>query len=185
MPMFTIKLPLFEPTHVKQAMYETMQSRFSLACNQTLGLKKEHPKWTKTDIDIEKGNLTLKKYVPVKTNVYSTFWVNYLLIGQMDKKSKYYQPSFEGIARPKKGSAQLFYKKGQWYFSFSLTFDIKQTGKEEKSIGVVRGLHLVAVAADPETHRTHSPCVFPSAPETAGSKKHEMTLKPNSPIKPF
>jgi putative transposase len=220
MPTLTIKLPLFEPTHAKQAMYETMRPRFSLTCNQMLGLKKENPKWTKTQMDhalssielpstlrqearklvlsryqdwkknqktkgfpqfrekiailfnnqnwqlhydngylkvgiptTEKGNLTLEKYVPVKTNAYSTFWVNYLLTGEMDKKSNYYQPSFEGIAKPKKGSAKLFYKKGQWYFSFSLTFDIKQTGKEEKFIGVDRGLRLVAVAGDPETRK--------------------------------
>ncbi|WP_047155400.1 RNA-guided endonuclease InsQ/TnpB family protein [Aneurinibacillus tyrosinisolvens] len=218
MPTLSIKLPLFEPTKTKEEMYETMRSRFSLACNKVLELKKDNPKLKKSEIDrllseielpstlhqearklalsryqdwkknkktkgfpsfkekisilfnnqnwqlrfdngylkvgiptVEEGNLTMDKYVPVKVNAYSLFWVNYYLTGEMDKESKYFQSAFEEISKAKKGSAQLYYKKEHWYFSFSLSFELKEKNKAEKSIGVDRGLRLVAVAGNPET----------------------------------
>lgn len=100
---------------------------------------------------IEEGNLTIEKYVPVQVNEYSLFWVNYLLTGKMDAESKYYQPSYEGISAPKMGNAQLFEKKGKWYFAFTLSFEWEPQEKREKSIGVDRGLRLIAVAGDTET----------------------------------
>lgn len=102
---------------------------------------------------IEDGILTIEKYVPVQVNDYSLFWVNYLLTGQMDTKSKYYQPSYEGISTPKMGNAQLFEKKGKWYFAFTLSFELKPQDKKEKAIGVDRGLRLIAVAGDAETRK--------------------------------
>ncbi|WP_161798238.1 RNA-guided endonuclease InsQ/TnpB family protein [Aneurinibacillus tyrosinisolvens] len=97
---------------------------------------------------IEEGNLNIDKYVPVKANEYSLFWVSYLLKNEMDKANRHYQPSYEGISKPKKGNGQLYYKNGKWFFSFSITFEMKQTDKKEKAIGVDRGLRLVAVAGD-------------------------------------
>lgn len=100
---------------------------------------------------LEEGNLTVDKYVPLKTNEYSLFWVNYLLTGEMDKESKYYQPSYDDISKPKKGNGQLFCKRGQWYFAFSITFKVKNDGTSSKAIGVDRGLKYIAVAGDKET----------------------------------
>jgi hypothetical protein len=59
---------------------------------------------------LEEGNLTLEKYVPVKVNTYSLFWVNYLLTGEMDPESQHYSSSCEGVSQPKKGNAQLYCK---------------------------------------------------------------------------
>ncbi|WP_281349707.1 hypothetical protein [Ornithinibacillus caprae] len=44
MPTLSIKMPLFEPTNIKQEMYETMQHRFSESCNLAINIKKETPK---------------------------------------------------------------------------------------------------------------------------------------------
>ncbi|MEJ1517687.1 transposase [Bacillus cereus] len=218
MPTITVKIPLYEPTKAKQEMYETMQRNFSIACNDTLDLKRNHPNLKASEIDnklshiqlpstliqesrklgisrfqdwkknqktkgfpsfrkrisilfnnqnwrfrfdngflklgiptLEEGNLTIDKYIPLKSNDYNLFWVNYLLNGEMDKESKYYQKSYESISKPKKGNGQLFFKKGQWFFSFVISFEIQKEEKEEKSIGVDRGLRLVAVAGDAET----------------------------------
>ncbi|MDR7002900.1 transposase [Neobacillus niacini] len=100
---------------------------------------------------LEEGNLTVDKYVPLKKNDYSLFWVNYLLNGEMDKESKFYQNSFGNISKPKKGEGRLFFKKGQWFFSFSITFDLQNEVQNQKSIGVDRGLKYIAVAGDKET----------------------------------
>jgi putative transposase len=100
---------------------------------------------------IEEGNLTADKYVPVQVNAYAYFWVNYLMTGEMNRTSEYYQPSYEGISTPKAGNAQLYCKRGKWYFSFSLSFGLKEQVKNEKAVGVDRGLRLIAVVGDPET----------------------------------
>ncbi|MUK89179.1 hypothetical protein GMD78_12425 [Ornithinibacillus sp. L9] len=101
---------------------------------------------------LEEGNLTVDKYVPLKVNDYNLFWVNYLLNGYMDKASKYYLPSYENISKPKKGNGQLFFKNGKWYFSFTITFELKnEVSSEEKEVGVDRGLKYIAVAGDKET----------------------------------
>jgi putative transposase len=102
---------------------------------------------------IEEGNLTVDKYVPIKANEYSLFWVNFLLTGKMDKESKYYRKSYENFSKPKKGNAQFFHKKSQWFFAFSLSFDCENEvrNKNEKSIGVDRGLKYIAVAGDSGT----------------------------------
>lgn len=216
----TIKLPLFEPTIIKQDMYKEMRSNFSKACNQTLIYKKENPKLKASDIDqligsvplpstlqqearklalsryqdwkknqrskgfpvfrekmailfnnqnwrlrfdngylkvgiptVEEGNLTIDKYIPLQVNEYTLFWVNYLLTGQMDTHSKSYRSSYEEISAPKKGNAQLFEKKGKWYFAFTISFELKEQTKNEKSIGVDRGLRMIAVAGDVETEK--------------------------------
>ncbi len=100
---------------------------------------------------LEEGNLTINKYVPLQVNEYALFWVNYLLTGQMDPHSISYRSSYKGISAPKKGNAQLFEKKGQWYFAFTISFELKEQPRSEKSIGVDRGLRLIAVAGDVET----------------------------------
>jgi putative transposase len=100
---------------------------------------------------LEEGNLTVDKYVPIKTNEYSLFWINFLLNGEMNKKSKYYQKSYDNISKPKKGNAQLFFKRGQWFFAFSLTFELKNEVLSDKAIGVDRGLKYIAVAGDKQT----------------------------------
>ncbi|WP_338021163.1 transposase [Bacillus piscicola] len=53
----------------------------------------------------------------------------------------------------KKGNSQLFFKKGKWYVSFAITFDLQNDVSEErkKAIGVDRGLKYIAVAGDKET----------------------------------
>lgn len=65
---------------------------------------------------LDKGNLTIDKYVPLKMNDYTLFWVNYVLTGKMDEESDYFLPSFEGISEPKKGNGQLFQKKENGIF---------------------------------------------------------------------
>ncbi|WP_199614162.1 RNA-guided endonuclease InsQ/TnpB family protein [Paenibacillus alkalitolerans] len=100
---------------------------------------------------LEDGNLTIEKYVPLQVNAYTLFWVNYLLTGKMDPQSKYCQSSFEGVSVPKKGNAQLFEKKGKWYFSFAISFETNASSKTSKAIGVDRGLRLIAVAGDAES----------------------------------
>lgn len=218
MTTIAIKLPLFEPTKMKQDMYKEMRSNFSQACNQAITYKKENSQLKASDIDqligtialpstlhqearklalsryqdwkknektkgfpsfreniailfnnqnwrlrfdhgylkvgiptLEDGNLTIDKYVPVQVNEYALFWVNYLLTGQMDTHSTYFRPSYEGISIPQKGNAQLFEKKGKWYFTFTISFGIKEKEKNERAIGVDRGLRLIAVAGDAET----------------------------------
>ncbi|PKG21630.1 RNA-guided endonuclease InsQ/TnpB family protein [Niallia nealsonii] len=89
--------------------------------------------------------------MPLKTNDYTIFWVGFLLTGKMDKTSRFYQSSYETISQPKKGNAQFFYKKGQWYFSFSLSFEIESQKTGSKSIGVDRGLKYITVAGEKET----------------------------------
>lgn len=100
---------------------------------------------------LEEGNLTVDKYVPLKMNEYRLFWVNYLLTADMNKKSKFYQKSFEHISKPKKGNGHLFFKKGKWYFSFAITFELQNEVLNSKAIGVDRGLKYIAVAGDKET----------------------------------
>jgi IS605 OrfB family transposase len=100
---------------------------------------------------IEKGRLTVDKYVPLKTNAYTLFWVGFLLTGEMDKNSPFFQASYVYISKSKKGNGQLFYKKGKWYFSFALSFEIEKKSMGAKSIGVDRGLKYIAVAGDKET----------------------------------
>lgn len=217
---FTIKLPLFQPTKVKQEMYQTMRNEFSYLCNETLRLKHEENVKKLTEIDsllkeqstlpttlqqearklaisryqdwkknqktkgfpsfkpkqtilfnnqnwhlrfdngmlklgiptTEKGNLTIEKYVPVATNKYSSFWVHYLVNNKMDKENKMYHPSYEQIVSCKKGNAQLYERKGTWYFSFSITLSIQeQEISNEKIVGVDRGLRMIAVAGCGET----------------------------------
>ncbi|MFD0717428.1 hypothetical protein [Paenibacillus sp. GCM10027626] len=72
----------------------------------------------------------------------------------MDPNSKHYKPSYEGISKPKKGNAQLFERKGKWYFAFTLSFEVQETPKTNKAIGVDRGLRLIAVAADTGNYLT-------------------------------
>ncbi|WP_445505427.1 RNA-guided endonuclease InsQ/TnpB family protein [Niallia sp. 03091] len=218
MPTITIKLPLFQPTNVKEKMYETMQQNFSEACNIAIQYKKEHPAVTKSELDkrlapielpstliqearklalsryedwkqnektkgfpsfrgrisilfnnqnwrlrqdngylklgiptMEKGNLTIDKYVPLKTNAYNHFWIGFLLTGEMDKNSPFFQASYDSISKLKKGNGQLFNKKGKWYFSFALSFELEKKSTGTKSIGVDRGLKYIAVAGDRET----------------------------------
>lgn len=100
---------------------------------------------------LEEGNLTVDKYVPLKTNDYNLFWVNYLLTGEMDKQSKFYRKSYESISIPKKGEGRLFFKKGQWFFSFSISFEIQNEVLNSKAIGVDRGLKYIAAVGDKET----------------------------------
>jgi putative transposase len=100
---------------------------------------------------IEEGNLRVEKYIPLKSNNYSLFWVNYLLSGEMDTTSKFYQYSFNNISKYKKGNGLLFFKKGQWFFSFTISFEIQNEVQNSKAIGVDRGLKYIAVAGDKET----------------------------------
>ncbi|MUK87857.1 hypothetical protein GMD78_05520 [Ornithinibacillus sp. L9] len=51
MPTLSIKMPLFEPTNIKQEMYETMQHRFSESSNLAINIKKETPKLKASEID--------------------------------------------------------------------------------------------------------------------------------------
>ncbi|MEK4127869.1 transposase [Anoxybacillus sp. FSL W8-0382] len=217
----TIKLPLFEPTKLKQEMYQTMRNEFSRLLNRAVDIKRTNPKIAVTDIDkllkqdsilptttqqearklalsryddwkknqktksfprfkekqtilfnnqnwhfrydngylklgiptIE-GRLTLEKYVPVRTNEYTSFWVHFLLNGEMDKTNKYYDSSFEQIIDIKKGNGQLYEKKKRWYFAFSITLTVKEkenTDETEKSVGVDRGLRMIAVAGCGQT----------------------------------
>ncbi|MFD0715574.1 RNA-guided endonuclease InsQ/TnpB family protein [Paenibacillus sp. GCM10027626] len=107
----------------------------------------------KIGIPTIEGHLTIDKYVPASVNDYALFWVNYLLTGEMDPNSKHYKPSYKGISKPKKGNAQLFEHKGKWYFAFTLSFQLQESPKTNKAIGVDRGLRLIAVAADADTGR--------------------------------
>lgn len=59
MPVLTIKIPLFEPTNTKLDMYNTMQQRFSEACNQGLQLKRDEPKRKASEIDRLLGHIVL------------------------------------------------------------------------------------------------------------------------------
>ncbi|WP_445486441.1 hypothetical protein [Niallia sp. 03133] len=47
---------------------------------------------------MEKGNLTIDKYVPLKTNAYTLFWIGFLLTGEMDKTSSFFQASYDNIS---------------------------------------------------------------------------------------
>ncbi|NNV06953.1 RNA-guided endonuclease TnpB family protein [Geobacillus sp. C56-T2] len=102
---------------------------------------------------IEKGILTLEKYVPVQTNDYTEFWVQTLLTGEWDRTSKHYHPSFERIIEIKKGQGQLYEKKKRWYFAFSVTLIMRETEKpvQGKTVGVDRGLKMIAVAGCGQT----------------------------------
>ncbi|RNF39098.1 RNA-guided endonuclease InsQ/TnpB family protein [Planococcus salinus] len=218
MPILSIKLPLFEPTHAKIHLYEDMRASFSEACNVAIRVKRENPESKASEIDrtlapiqlpstlrqearklacsryadwkkhtktkgfpqfrqkiaipfnnqnwhlrfdngflklgvptADEGRLTVEKYVPLKTNAYTLFWVNYLLSGEMDETSNYYNPSINPAIQPKKGSGQLFCKKGTWYFSFALSFEMKGSLTSGKAIGVDRGLKAIAVAGDQTT----------------------------------
>jgi len=93
----------------------------------------------------EKGNLTVDKYVPVLTNAYSSFWVEYLLTGKMDMSNKTYNLSYQNISSIKKGNGQLYQKRGKWFFAFSITLEIQEQ-QGQKVVGVDRGLRLIAVA---------------------------------------
>ncbi|WP_423407889.1 RNA-guided endonuclease InsQ/TnpB family protein [Heyndrickxia sp. MSNUG] len=100
---------------------------------------------------LEEGNLTVDKYVPLKTNNYSLFWVNFLLHGEMDKKSKFFNKSYETISKPRKSNGHLFFKNGKWFFSFVISFVSQNEVLHSKAIGVDRGLKYIAVAGDSET----------------------------------
>ncbi|WP_445612510.1 hypothetical protein [Geobacillus sp. YF-1] len=217
----TVKLPLFRPTHAKQAMYRTMRSEFARLLNRVLDIKRQQPALNAKDIDhllkkesilpsttrqearklalsryeewemnkttksfprfkekqtilfnnqnwrlrydngrlklgiptIEKGSLTLEKYVPVQTNDYTEFWVQTLLMGEWDRTSKHYHPSFGRVIEIKKGQGQLYEKKKRWYFAFSVTLIIREPEKpvQGKTVGVDRGLKMIAVAGCGQT----------------------------------
>jgi putative transposase len=100
---------------------------------------------------MEEGNLTVDKYIPLKTNDYSLFWINYMLTGEMDKSSKHYQDSYENITKAKKGNGLLYFKKVHWFFSFTISFELKSEALGTKAIGVDRGLKYIAVAGDKES----------------------------------
>lgn len=51
MPTISIKLPLFEPAHVKTRLYEDMRSNFSEAANLALQVKQENPKLRASEVD--------------------------------------------------------------------------------------------------------------------------------------
>ena len=109
--------------------------------------------YLKLGIPTIEGRLTLEKYVPVRMNEYTSFWVDFLLNGEMDKTNKYYDPSFENIVGIKKGNGQLYEKKKRWYFAFSITLMVKEKEEhtDEKVIGVDRGLRMIAVAGCGQT----------------------------------
>lgn len=77
----------------------------------------------------------MDKYVPLKTNACTLFWVNYLLSGEMDESSKFCNSSIDPAIKPKKGGGQLFCQKGTWYFSFALTFQLKDFPFGDKATG--------------------------------------------------
>lgn len=155
MPTITVKIPLYKLTKAKQKMYETIQQNFSVACNETLDLKQNHPNLKASEINhilspiqlpttliqearklgmscfqdwkknqktkgfpsfrkrisllfnnqnwrfrfdngflklgiptVEEGKLTIDKYIPLQSNDYNLFWVNYLVTGEMDTESR-------------------------------------------------------------------------------------------------
>lgn len=59
MPTLSIKIPLFEPTNTKCDMYKNMQNLFSIACNEAVQNKKDHPKLNASEIDTSLKHINL------------------------------------------------------------------------------------------------------------------------------
>lgn len=138
--------------HKKTKGFPTFRNKISIPFNNQNWRLRFDNGFLKLGIPtLEEGNLTVDKYVPLKMNDYSLFWVNYLLHNEMDKESKFYRKSYGTISKPKKGEGRLFVKKGKWFFSFSLSFELQNEILNSKSIGVDRGLKYIAVAGDKES----------------------------------